>query len=178
MNDNDIFKLVIGIINTALTAQAVTALVKQSYQPRQQGVPTENTVFIQKISNKRVGFLARDDIWDMDTELFVHTEKQWIEATYQITALAIQDPNDSTLLTASDLANVVAQIMQTDATLLALRAQNVGILRVTDVRNPFFTDDRERFEASPSFDFTVTYEQVYISETPVIESTELKIIEV
>lgn len=178
MNDNDIFRLIIGIIRNALTAQSIDANVRQSYQPRQQGVPTENTVFIQKISNKRVGFLARDDIWDMDTELFVHTEKQWIEATYQITALAIQDPNDSTLLTASDLANVVAQIMQTDATLLALRAQNVGILRVTDVRNPFFTDDRERFEASPSFDFTVTYEQVYISETPVIESTELKIIEV
>jgi hypothetical protein len=178
MNDNDIFALVIGIIRDALMAQSISANVRQSNQPRQQGTPTQNTVLIQKIYNKRYGFLSRSDVWDDVNEVIVHTEKQWIEATYQISTLAIQDPNDSTLLTASGLANLVAQIMQTDSTLAALRAQNVGIYRVIDIRNPFFTDDKERFEASPSFDFTVTYEQVYISETPVLQSTEFNIVPV
>lgn len=178
MNDNDIFRLVIGIIRDAFTAQSITASVRQSYQPRQQGTPTLNTVMIQKIHNKRFGFMLRSDVWDNDNEVIVHTEKQWIESTFQIDALAPQDPNDSAKMTASDLVNVVAQIMQTDSTLAALRAQNVGIYRITDIRNPFFTDDKERFEASPSFDFTVTYEQVYTSQTPVLQSTEFNIIAV
>lgn len=178
MTDNDIFKLIIGIIRASLTAQSITAQVRQANQPRQQGTPTENTVLIQKLYNKRYGFMFRSDVWDDAAEVIVHTEKQWIEATYQIDALAIQDPNDSTLLTASDLINVVAQIMQTDSTLVALRTQNVGIYRITQIRNPYFTDDKERFEASPSFDFTVTYEQIYISQTPVLQSTEFNIIPV
>lgn len=101
-----------------------------------------------------------------------HTERQWYETTFQISGLAIQDPADVDSLTASDIVNIGISVMQSDATRAALRAKNIGILRVEDVRNPYFVDDKGRFEASPSFDFTLTHEQVIISESPIVQSFE------
>ena len=178
MTDNELLALVIGIIRAGLTAQSITAVVRQANQPRQQGTPTEPTILINKVSNKRYGYMQRSDTWIPEESIMRHTEKQWFETTFQIGALSIQNPTDLEQLTASDLVNTVAQIMQTDATLLTLRAENVGIYRVTNVRNPYFLDDKDRFEASPSFDFTLTHEQVYISEVPVLQSTEFEIYDV
>lgn len=178
ITDNDIYTLVIGILRDALTARSVNAIVKQAYQPRQQGTPTQNTVFIHKKPNKRYGFLGRDDVLDLDNDVFTHTESQWIEADFQIGGLAIQNPADSSIMTASDLVNLIATIMQSDVTRSLLIAHDVGILRITNIYNLYFTDDKERFEQHPVFDFTLTYEQIDISEVPVLQSTELKIIEV
>lgn len=178
MTDNELIALLIGILRAAFTAQDLEVKVRQSYQPRQQGTPTPKTVLINKIFNKRFGYLSRNDEYDEDAQVMRHTEKQWMETTFQITALAIQNPTTPEEPTASDLVNNVAQILQTDATLAVLRASNVGIYRISDIRNPYFVDDKERFEASPSFDFITTHEQVYISEVPVLQSTEFQIIEV
>ena len=58
--------------------------------------------------------------------------------------------------------------MQSDATRAILNASGVGILRVTDIINPYFVDDRDNFEASPSFDFVLTYQNVRVSTSPQI----------
>lgn len=178
MTDNELIALLIGILRDAFTAQSLDVKVRQANQPRQQGTPTQRTVLLNKIHNKRFGYLSRNDEYIEIDQVMRHTEKQWFETTFQITTLAIQNPTTIDEPTASDLANNVAQILQTDKTLAILRAANVGIYRIMDVRNPYFLDDKERFEASPSFDFITTHEQIYISETPVLQSTEFQIIEV
>lgn len=178
MLDNQLIALIIGIIRTGLTARSLTANVRQYNQPRQQGTPTENTVLLMKMNNRRYGYLGRTDEYDEDASEMVHTETQWLETPFQVGALAIQDPANVNSLTASDLVNIVASILQSDATLAQLQSQGVGMLRIIDIRNPYFSDDKERFEASPSFDFSVTHEQVDISQVPVLQSTELNIIEV
>jgi len=174
--DNDLIRLFLPIITAGLTAAGYAGvIVKQSNQPTQQGVPTAPTVFFSKVGDHRYGFLQRSDEWDEDEELMVHTEVQAYETTFQISALALQDPADTSLYTASDLVNEVAAIMQSDATRETLKAGGVYILRVQDVTNPYFVDDGDNFEAMPSFDFILSHKQTRVSAVPVVESTEFNI---
>lgn len=176
MLDNQLIAAIVGIIRAGLTAAGTpysTAVVLQSFQPTQEGVPSVPSVFLHKLSDHRYGFLGRQDIYDEAHEIFTHTETQVYESMFQITTLVTQDPANVNQMTASDLANRVAAILQSDATIATLLTSDIQILRVTDVRNPYFTDDRDRNEANPSFDFTLTHKQIIISSTPVIESVEI-----
>lgn len=175
MKDNDLIQLFLPIINAGLVTLGYTGVVvKQTYEPTQQGVNTVPTVYFYKLFDHRYGFRKASDKWDEVNSEMVHTEEQKYETTFQISALVIQDPANISY-TASDLVNDVAAIMQSVATINTLEAQGVGIYRVTEVRNPYFTDDKDRNEASPSFDFTLTHTQTIVSTVPVIETTEFGI---
>lgn len=112
------------------------------------------------------------------TMTMVHIESQQYESTFQISTLATQNPKTPTQYTASDIANFCAAIMQSSVTLATLLENNVGIERITEVRNPYFKDDRARNEASPSFDFVLTHKQIITTTTPIISATEFDVYEV
>jgi len=142
--------------------------VKQSNQPTMQGINTNAAVYFFKVGNRRYGFLKRFDVWNTVTHQFDHAESQYFETTFQMMALVLQKPKNVNIPTASDLINEVASIMQSDQTRAILNASGVGVLRVTDINNPYFIDDRENFEASPTFDFVLTYLNTRTSVTPLI----------
>lgn len=176
MQDNDLIRLFLPIIQNGLIAAGFTGVTtKQANQPTQQGINTNPTVYFFKVGDHRYGFLRRDDQWDSLTSTMVHTEIQQYETTFQVSTLVLQKPSNPYLYTASDLANEVAAIMQSDNTRAVLLAAGVGILRVTDVINPYFVDDRDQFEASPSFDFTLTHKQTRVTTQPVINLVEFDI---
>ena len=100
------------------------------------------------------------------------------ESTFQLDALYIQNPEEEDQLTPGDILNYAAYIMQSDKTLKFLRENEIGIERVTNVRNPKFVDDKDQFEASPSFDFVLTHKQILISEIPVVQLEEFRIVSV
>jgi hypothetical protein len=176
MTDNELIRLFLPIINAGLVADGFTGVtVKQSNQPTLQGANTNPTVYFYKLFDKRYGFLRRDSTWNEDAEIMTHTEDQMYETSFQISAMVMQNPNTPYQYTASDLVNEVAAIMQSDSTRETLAASSVGILRVMEVRNPYFKDDYDKFEAFPSFDFTLTHRQTRVSTDPVIESVEFDI---
>jgi hypothetical protein len=86
-----------------------------------------------------------------------------------------QDSKDVTSLTESDILNIVSGIMQSDTLLAAFRAAGAGILRVTDVRNPYIVDDRDRFEAVPSFDIVLTHKRKTVSAIPAVVTYEANV---
>lgn len=179
MLDNALISL---IISTIIAGEAIAAIpglpIKQAFQPTQQGVNTGPTAYLYKVGDHRYGWVAREQVWDVARSEMVATELQQYETTFQMSALATQDPNNTTGYTASDILNLVASILQSAVSIQTLQDNGVGILRITDVRNPYFTDDRDRHAAEPSFDFVVTHKQIVTSTTPVIESTEFQILEV
>jgi hypothetical protein len=176
MTDNGLIRLFLPIINSALLADGyIDVITQQSNQPTMQGINSKNTVFFYKIGDHRYGFTGKYDKWNIINNTMTHTELQVYETTFQVSALALQNPLTPFQYTASDLVNEVASIMQSDLTIDTLMAQNVGILRITDIVNPYFFDDRDNFEASPSFDFTLTYLQTRISVNPVIQSVDYAI---
>jgi hypothetical protein len=112
------------------------------------------------------------------TMTMVHTEEQQYETTFQLSALATQNPATPTQYTASDICNLCAAILQSSVAIQTFEANGVGIERVTDVRNPYFDDDRQQNSASPSFDYCLTHKQTIKSTTPIISTTVIQIDEV
>ena len=164
--------------DSLVTGTATSIAIKQSFQPVQQGANSMPTLYLNKVGDYRRGMPYRASVWDAVNNIETYTELQQYETTFQITAWATQDPSNVNSLTASDLANYAAYVMQSDGAIFAYQALGVGIMKIGDVRNPYFSDDRERFEASPSFDFTLTHKQTIILTTPVITETVLQVLDV
>jgi hypothetical protein len=179
MLDNQLIALVISTITAQEAAAGIPGTpIAQAFQPTQQGVNTIPTAYIYKIGDRRYGSLRRSDCWNTETSQMVHTEEQQYETTFQLSTLATQNPATPTQYTASDICNLCAAILQSSVTIQTFEANNVGIERVTDVRNPYFLDDRQRNEACPSFDFVLTHKQIITSTSPIISSTTVDIYEV
>lgn len=179
MLDNELIALV---LTTLIAQESIAGIsgtpIKQAFQPTQQGANVQPTGYFYKVGDRRRGYPFREDVYDSDQQAMVHTEKQAYETTFQISVLATQNPSTPTQYTASDILNLIAYILQSAQTVAALEAQSVGILHIGDVRNPYFVDDRQRFEASPSLDFTLTHYQVITSTMPVVSTTEYQILTV
>lgn len=176
MTEKELFTLLGTVLTSALAARyAPTVIdVRQADQPSLQGRPSGPAVLLSNQPAVRYGFLKREDKWDHNAELMVHTETQIMLTTFQCGALWPQDPkalDASTSPTASDLVDFAAMVLQSDVVRYVLNGAGVGVLRVTDVRRPYMKDDQDRFEASPSFDFTLTHRLVVVSATPIVDRT-------
>jgi len=169
--DNQLYQIILPIINNGLVADGFkNVLVKQANQPTQQGVPNSPTVFITKLADKRYGFLGRLNVYDEIASTITHTETQYYETTYRISGLVLQYPNVISNYTAADLIKEVSSIMQSDNTRDILNASGIGILRIKDIVNSYFTDDKDNFEAIPSFEFTLTYLNTRVNSVPIVNT--------
>lgn len=187
--DNQLFALLISTIEAAQPSVGIPNVsgkpgvpVVQNYQPTAEGVSSGPFAYITIISRRRYGSPGRKDLWippvDPDPGKETHTETQILETTFQIGALVPQTPpsSDITSPTALDIVTLLSAIMQSTATIAILQENDIGILRVTDIRNPKFLDDKERWEAAPSFDFTLAHKLIVTTEIDVLESEVLTII--
>jgi hypothetical protein len=174
MLDNQLIQVFLPIINSGLATYGyIGVTVLASNQPTQQGIPTGPTVYFYKLNDHRLGFLRRFDEWDGVN--MIHTEEQQYETTFQVNSLVIQKPLTPNEYTASDLVNDVCSIMQSDSTREILYNNGISILRITDVTNGYFVDDKDNFEASPSFDFTLSYTRTKVSTGNVIDHVEFDV---
>jgi hypothetical protein len=169
MLDNDLIRLFLPIINAGLIADGFLGVnVIQSNQPTQQGIPTAPTVYFFKVSDKRYGYPFWGDVWDAVHSVEVHTELQYYETIFQFSALVLQRPYNTFSYTAADLVNEVCDILQSANTVQILIAAGVGVLRVQQIRNPYFVDDMDNFEAAPAFELVLTYLNSRTNNLPVI----------
>lgn len=183
MTDNDLFKLLKPNFEAMLAERVgFTVVVKQSFQPTQQSAAAVPALYLFKVSDVRRGSAQRQDVYDPSGDegrgIFRHKESQWYETKFQAMALRRQDPADADMLTASDLVNVGAAIIQSDQMMAILRAAGVGVLRVDSVRNPYIVNSEGQNEADPSFDFVLTYKREYLDGVPIINTIEIQILRV
>lgn len=177
MNDKQIAALFVAELLPRMRAQADLAGVAlaRKYQPRQQGATTGPVVYFFKVGDHDHGSPKREEIINGAGVVFNQTQRQLVETTYQFAAWVPQDPANVAALTESDVLNIVSAIMQSDALIAAFRAAGVGIQRVTDIRNPYFVDERNRFEAEPSFDIVLTHYRNLSSTLPAVDTFEANI---
>jgi len=170
MNDKQIAALFMSELLPSMQADGTLPGVglARNFQPTQQGATTAPYVYFFKVGDHRYGHPERRDEWNETAQTFDHVESQQYESTYQFSAWIPQTPKNVTSLTESDILNTVSGIMQSDALLAAFNAQGVGILRVTDVRNPYIVDERDRFEAVPTFDIVLTHKRRKVSTLPAV----------
>lgn len=178
MLDNKLFEDILKMLKAGIQANYFVdvdipnTVTKQSYQPTQEGVLNKPTLYVHKIDDHRYGWQGRKDTWNQDESKMVHTENQKMESRFQVSALVTQNPKTPGQLTASDLVNCAAGILQSLPALEYLRSRGIGIERIIDVRNPYFIDDKNQNAASPNFDFVLTHNQDIMTEVPVIQSVE------
>lgn len=174
---NDLIRLIRAIITDGLQKRGYGSVpVVQSYQPTEQGVSTNATVYYYVVSNYRYGYSGVSVSPDNpDPEEIDLIESQYYETTFQISGLVISSPTDTNAYTSFDLVTSVAEILASEYSVTTLQAAGVGILRIIPIRSPNFKDDRQEFEQIPNFDFVLTYKTVNISAIPVIRRVELDV---
>lgn len=174
MRELAIYGVLFPLLDAYLAAQYPTLTITcyRSYNPTQQGAPDDGIVVLHRLGSKRYGSPRRASHWDGDSEVF--TETQLYETTFQVDGLMIENPVTATASTVTtvDIVQSVAEYLQSYDGLAALRAAGLSILRITDIRLTYITDDRNRDEAAPSFDFVLLHESVTIAETPYIQTFE------
>lgn len=177
MTETEFYTLLFYVLEAGLERYGFIGVdARQANQPRVVGTPVGPSVLVSNISTRRYGFLRREDTWDGDSAM-IHKETQTMEVVLQCGALVPAPPPPATLptYTAGDLTGICAQILQSDLGRETLKIGGVGIERITDIRQPTFVDDKNQFEASPSFDFTVTFDRVYLSTSPRITKEAVNI---
>ena len=179
MTDNEIIAAFISTLLPPIQSKFGTQYqILQKNQPTQQGAPSGPTVYLENLFDKRYGFTGAFLDLQADKTQFPDIPERYTQvmlSTYQISALVIQDPTNIALPTAKDVANYVAMLLSVDAILMSLRAQGIKVLRITDVTNPYWVDDRERFEANPSFNVVLQHQQDLDLTVPDISATEVDI---
>ena len=161
MNDNQVIAVLISVMRMGLDEIGLTDVqIRQNYQPRKVGVSSQPVLYFHKISAPRYGFPGRRDSYNSTNRNFDHSESIWRTPTFQVNGLSTQNPADINQLTASDIVEQTADVLQQSNTRTRLLAQKIGIFRITQIREDYFHDDRDRFEQSPSFDFTLSYRRV------------------
>ena len=157
-------------------AKALVAYIKQatgytvirSFQPTTQGVPDKPVIIYHKVSDHRHGSPLRKQVWNETKGAYDNTTIQVYETTYQIGAISSSDY-------LSDMVNNVSMLMADEAAINHFKALDIGILRVQDVRNPYLSNDKDQFHASPSFDLVLTYKRATVSVTPEINTYEYRV---
>lgn len=171
MNELDLTLLIRRSLIALIDQQASMAgtQVVTEYQPVGQGRTNGPTLyFFQLPTGQRYGsqeYVAKLDLAGQ----MVRTEGQWYRLGYQIMALNDSDQG----LPAQDLITMASMLIGSGGFRRLLRQEQVGIERITDVRSPYFSNDRDRFEMSPSFDFTLSTKRTIIQQSAAIAATEL-----
>lgn len=170
MRDNEIFIMFRSLLLQMMPERGITdVLVKQNYQPTQQGRPNQSTVFMTKITDRRHGSRRIDESYDEDQQAIIRTETQVMESTFQFAALVSErNPADNTELTAADVLKTVAAILQSPDFIEAIKVQGAQVLRITDIRTTPTDNDRDRFEFEPSFDVVLTHKDIFTKQIPAV----------
>jgi hypothetical protein len=160
--DNTLFALIADTLDAASALAGWNYVTVQRDQPSPQGAVTVGTVYLERQFDDRYGWPAVSSQYNPPNPnappnpqgTYTKTELQWIEARFQVSAMVIQNPANLTIPTALDVVRQAAQYINARS----IVKNGVSILKVGQVRNPWDKDDRDIYEATPSFDLVVQYQ--------------------
>ncbi len=173
--DNTLFALIADTLDAAAALADWNYLTVSRDQPSPQGAVTAGTIYLERQFDDRYGWPATTNTYVPPTPntppnpqgTYTKTSKQWIEAHFQVSAMVIQNPSDLTIPTALDVVRYVAQYLNAPTIVKQLtRTNGISLLKVGIVRNPWDKDDRDIFEATPSFDLIVQYQAEIVFTVP------------
>lgn len=160
MNEKALRILIVRELTLGLQRAGIALPVIAGNQPTTQGREDAGIYFFP-ISDAAIGWQGRSYATNT-LPLMPMTDTQTVETAFQVEALVPDEPNDLNQVTALDALHVARMVIGSLPFVEAVRADGVGVQRATNVRIPYFTNDRDQFEMSPSFDFTVSHKRAII----------------
>lgn len=170
--ENTVWADVIGFFNSALSDAGISGWqVSRAYQPT-QGKLEPPYILLHRTGIYPVGWqgvkYAR-----VNGEL-KGTASQIYEYVFQADAVKKRTA-DASESTAEDTLRAIMMWLMSGSGLAALRAKGYGIARITDIRNPEFTDSNDVFEFRPNFTMKIYYEQTMQKTAPEVQGTEAEL---
>jgi hypothetical protein len=172
MNESQLIALIITALTQGLSARGIRGIdISQDYQPTLQGQVTGPSISLSKVAQRRYGFLNRVDSFNVATNQMIHTETQLMITTFQINAQVNTDPTTSKIdnplgLTAGDYLQQAVSVLQSDYTRWWLKNNGVAVERVVEGRVTYFKDEKQTYEADPSYDCAFEWNYVFTFVTP------------
>lgn len=178
MRDNELFILVRQWLATAAPLRGIVgAEYILSFQPTQQGRPSQRAVRMFVVANKRYGYRKTVTVNGDGTGLMPRTETQAMETTLQFAVTQPLDLDDAAL-THGDVLKTIAACLQSDDAVQFFIANGASVLRVGDVRGGYVINDRGQHEENPSFDIVIKHNDVFIDGVPQVHTFEFEILSV
>lgn len=179
MTDNELMALVIATLTAGVNANYVPlkpVTIKQAWQPRTGGAPSGTSILLSMGTQRRYGSIRHHNEWvgpiGPAPGYNKRTETQVWEASFQCNAqvLAPPQPKPLPIFTAGDVAAAASWILQGIDGRALLKAGGCGIYRITDIRSPYFKNEQNQFQQSPSFDFVLNYEETKTFVSPILST--------
>lgn len=167
--ENEIWADIISLLREAVSAKGITGFtVMRSYQP----VDTQNqpVILIHRISQNRYGWRGRKD--KVINGVMRHIERYYQELRFQVDVLKkinIQNPEE---LTASDIANMLVDWLESDKGLKVMRSYGFMPLRIQAMPENQFVNQHDNFQINPHFDIIFYIEQEIEENQSVIDGYE------
>lgn len=159
MTQNEQVAVFLAVIKAGLQEKGFGDIaVRRAYQPRRGATPDKLVSFFP-VSSKLYGFFGKTQ--KVGTVIEEKTE-QVVETIWQFQAQFKETANSE--LTATDILLIVSDILRDGRE--EMRAQGVNMLRITDIRNPYFLDSSDEYTASPSFDIILQTNRQTTKEIP------------
>lgn len=167
MTDSELIQLFADELEYIISTQNYNLPVIQLNQPHQQALTSEGAVYFSFLFDHKHGWQQNKTEYVAARGDFTETSTQHVESRVQISVLQEEEPG-VIKRTAKDIAHELSMRMAAPGSLKRFRQKNVGILRVLDVQNPAFVDDKERYERFPSFDVVFTHNRTVTDIIPKI----------
>lgn len=174
--ENDLWRIVTRLAQAGV-ASCAGVLVKRAFQPTSQAHGQEPLLLLHRYGSRRYGFQGQRYEYRPDGNggvKLIKVEVWHKEDTYQAYALVDRAPEDEGF-TAKDLLEHLGGYLQSDEGLRALKAEGLGILRISEIIETQYEDDKDTFKISFSLRFTLAYRQETESEIPAVTSIDGKI---
>lgn len=171
--ENQIYKDIIGFINSTLTALDITGWkVLQLKQPIKL-TNIEPTIFVTATTKSRRGWQGRY-YTDVNNQ-FKRTDSFKEQIDVQFSALRRRELDDTLdILNSADILEYIKTYMLNPYAIQDLRKLGYLIYQPTEVQNPDFTDDSDNFEFMPFFSVTFILDQSLVSPQEYINSIQMK----
>ena len=148
---------------------------KMRWQSTQQARPSEPTVFFANIGVVRYGWPGKNSRWIDAQQKMLDVEEWRSEMTVQVSAQLPQDAvYDVGSITPNDAVQTIAAVMQNDGWLQAIKAYGMQVLRISQIRNMPYKNDRDQWEYVPMFDAVLCYTDITTAEGKLISQFEFK----
>lgn len=175
-SENRLWEILLPVVKAGVASLPGMA-VKRAYQPTTQGDGNAPRLLLHRAYSRRYGAQSTSQEWRVDEYgqgkmIAVDTWRK--EDTYQANALVNREPEDEGY-TAKDALELLSAHLQSEPALMALKKEGIGVLRVNDITETPYEDDRGSYRVSVSLQFTITYKQTQEREVPVATGADFRI---
>lgn len=168
-SENQIWQDIITLLNRAVSSKKIDGFtVMRSFQP--VDVYEQPTILIHRISSNRYGWRGRRN--KVVNNQMRHIEVYHQELRFQIDVLKKIDVSNPNELTATDIANMLVDWLESDKGLKEMRSLGFMPLRIQAMPESTFVNQHDNYQINPHFDLICYIEQEIDDTQDVIDGYE------